>query len=149
MKLSKKGKDLIVEFEGLKLKPYLCSARVPTIGIGSTYYEDGSKIKMTDKAITKERAYELFDITVQKYEKAVNNGLKVDVTQNQYDALVSLCYNIGTGGFSKSTVLRKVNAGVEGIEIQKAFLMWNKAGGKVVNGLTRRRVKESTLFNQR
>jgi len=149
MKLSTKGKKLIAEFEGLRTKPYLCSAKVATIGIGSTRYEDGTKVSMLDQLISIERAYELFDTTVKGYEIAVNKYAKIQLTQNQFDALVSLCYNIGVGGYSKSTVVRYSNAEASGIDIQKAFLMWNKVKGKVSNGLTRRRIMESSLYNEK
>jgi len=149
MKLSKKGKELIAGFEGLRTKPYLCSAKVATIGIGSTRYEDGRKVSMSDEPICTERAYELFEITVKGYENAVNKYAKIALNQNQFDALVSLCYNIGVGGYSKSTVVRYSNADANGIEIQKAFLMWNKVKGKVSNGLTRRRIVESSLYNEK
>ena len=145
MKLSDNGFNLLAELEGVVLKPYKDSVGIPTIGIGSTYYEDGTKVKMTDKAITKERAIQLAKNTVKSFEQQVNKSILLPMTQNQFDAMVLLCYNIGESGFARSSVVRNFNAG----NLQKAadsFLLWNKAGGKVSKGLTNRRKKERELF---
>ena len=145
MKLSDNGFTLLGELEGIVLRPYKDSVGIPTIGIGSTYYEDGTKVKMTDKAITKERAIQLAKNVVKSFEARVNKSIIVPMTQNQFDAMVLLCYNIGESGFARSSVVRNFNAG----NLQKAadsFLLWNKAGGKVSKGLTNRRQKERDLF---
>jgi lysozyme len=155
MKLDKKGYDLIKEFEGLKLKPYLCSASVPTIGYGSTYYENGTKVKLTDAPITKERADALFQIVADDFAKRVIPLIKKPVTQNQFNALVSFAFNVGigrlvngkyVGGLGGSTLLKLVNINPNDANIAKEFLKWNKAGGVVVKGLTNRRIKESALY---
>ena len=146
MKLDKKGYDLIKEFEGLKLKPYLCSAGVPTIGYGSTYYENGTKVKLTDAPITKERADALFKIVADDFAKRVVPLIKKPVTQNQFNALVSFAFNLGVRALQNSTLLRLVNINPNDANIAKEFLKWNKAGGKVVQGLTNRRIKESALY---
>ena len=145
MKLSDNGFTLLGELEGIVLRPYRDSVGIPTIGIGSTYYEDGTKVKMTDKAITKERAIQLAKNVVKSFEEQVNKSILLPMTQNQFDAMVLLCYNIGKSGFARSSVVRNFNLG----NIQKAadsFLLWNKAGGKVVKGLVNRRNKERSLF---
>ena len=145
MKLSDNGFRLLGELEGIVLRPYKDSVGIPTIGIGSTYYEDGTKVKMTDKAITKERAIQLAKNVVKSFEEQVNKSILLPMTQNQFDAMVLLCYNIGTSGFARSSVVRYFNQG----NLQKAadsFLLWNKAGGKVVKGLTNRRNIERALF---
>ena len=145
MKLSDNGFRLLGELEGIVLRPYKDSAGIPTIGIGSTYYEDGTKVTMKDKAITKERAIQLAKNVVKSFEARVNKSIVVPMTQNQFDAMVLLCYNIGESGFAKSSVVKNFNAG----NLQKAadsFLLWNKAGGKVSKGLTNRRQKERSLF---
>ena len=145
MKLSDNGFTLLGELEGIVLRPYKDSVGIPTIGIGSTYYEDGTKVKMTDKAITKERAIQLAKNVVKSFEEQVNKSILLPMTQNQFDAMVLLCYNIGKSGFARSSVVRNFNLG----NIQKAadsFLLWNKAGGKVVQGLVNRRNKERSLF---
>jgi lysozyme len=143
-KVSKKGLEFIAKEEGLVLKPYKCSAGVPTIGIGSTYYEDGSKVKMTDKPITKERAYILFENVLKHYEMCVYAHTRDDINQNQFDALVSLCFNIGTGAFNKSTLVKKVNANPNDPTIGAAFEMWKNAGGKPI--LLNRRKREYQLY---
>lgn len=143
--MSQKGLKLLAGFEGLVLHPYLDPVKVPTIGIGSTYYENGTRVKLTDPPITEARAYELLANTIASYELTVNNLLKVTVTQFQFDAMVSLCYNIGAANFAKSSVIRLVNKG-DFVGAAKAFLLWNKAGGKVIRGLTIRRTKEAEYF---
>ena len=145
MKLSDNGFRLLGELEGIVLRPYKDSVGIPTIGIGSTYYEDGTKVKMTDKAITKERAIQLAKNAVKSFEEQVNKSILLPMTQNQFDAMVLLCYNIGKSGFARSSVVRNFNLG----NIQRAadsFLLWNKAGGRVVQGLVNRRNKERSLF---
>ena len=145
MKLSDNGFRLLGELEGIVLRPYKDSAGIPTIGIGSTYYEDGTKVTMKDKAITKERAIQLAKNVVKSFEARVNKSIVVPMTQNQFDAMVLLCYNIGESGFARSSVVKNFNAG----NLQKAadsFLLWNKAGGVVSKGLTNRREKERELF---
>ena len=145
MKLSDNGFNLLAELEGIVLRPYKDSAGIPTIGIGSTYYEDGTKVTMKDKAITKERAIQLAKNVVKSFEARVNKSIVVPTTQNQFDAMVLLCYNIGESRFAKSSVVKNFNAG----NLQKAadsFLLWNKEGGVVSKGLTNRRQKERELF---
>jgi lysozyme len=146
MRLDKKGYDLIKEFEGLKLKPYLCSASVPTIGYGSTYYENGKKVKLTDAPITKERADDLFEIVADDFAKRVLPLIKKPLTQNQFNSIVSFAFNLGVRALQNSTLLRLVNINPNDANIAKEFLKWNKAGGVVVKGLTNRRIKESALY---
>lgn len=146
MKLDKKGLDLIAEFEGLSLKPYLCSAKVPTIGYGSTFYENGTKVKLTDAPITKQRAEQLLKNTADKFAEKVAVLLKKPVTQNQFNALVSFAFNVGVSALKISTLLKLVNANPNDENIANEFLRWNKAGGRVVQGLTNRRIKESALY---
>lgn len=144
MKISQKGIEFIAKEEGLVLKPYLDSVSIPTIGLGSTRYADGTKVKMTDKPITKEQAYQLFNTTVKQYEEAVNSIIKKPLTQNQFDALVSLCYNIGTGGFKGSTVAKRVSNNPNDPTIAQAFEMWQNAGSK--KGLLLGRRKREVLL---
>jgi lysozyme len=146
MKLSQSGYDLIKEFEGLSLKPYKCSAGVPTIGYGSTYYENGVRVTMSDVPITKERAFDLLKINASRFAIKVDNLLKKPVTQNQFNALVSFAYNVGSGALASSTLLKLVNNNPNDANIAKEFLKWNKAGGNAVKGLTNRRIKESALY---
>lgn len=146
MRLNNAGYLLICKFEGLSLTPYLCSAKVPTIGYGNTYYPNGKKVMMQDKAITKPEAFEMFKFIADKFALKVNELIKSNVNQNQFNALVSLSYNIGVNAFSKSTLLKKVNFNPDDLTIKDEFLKWNKAGGKEIKGLTNRREQESKIY---
>lgn len=151
MKLSPKGFMLIAEFEGLRLEPYYATAEekdkgIVTIGYGSTFYEDGTKVKITDSPITKTQALRLLQLVADKFAVKVADLIDKPINQNQFDALVSLAYNIGLGNFAKSTVLKLVNANSTDANIKHYFLVWNKQAGKVLNGLTTRRQKEADLY---
>jgi len=124
MKASIQSIMITVAFEGLKLKPYLCPAGKPTIGIGSTYYENGTPVKLTDKAITKEMAHRLYMNTIHIYEKAVDSKIKVSLTQNQYDALVDLAYNLG---FIPNTLADLINKNPLNPKIYGTFLLYDNA----------------------
>jgi lysozyme len=134
--------------EGFESAPYLDSGDVPTIGFGSTYYEDGTKVRMTDAPITMERAATLFSVTMRIYVNAVRAAIKTPLKQYQFDALVSLCYNIGVAAFSSSTLVKVINAGQDEDAITFQFMRWNKDNGKVVKGLTNRRAKEVKLYHK-
>lgn len=144
MHTSDKGIALIKEFEGCRLVAYQDSVGVWTIGYGWTQPVDGNPIRagMTIKQETAER---LLKTGLVSYESDVMKMLKVGVSQCQFDALVSFCYNLGAKSLSSSTLMRKLNTGdVSGAADE--FLRWNKAGGKVLAGLTRRREAERSLF---
>jgi GH24 family phage-related lysozyme (muramidase) len=145
MKTGERGLKLIKEFEGCKLKAYQCPAGVWTIGIGSTHYGDGTPVTKNRTLPNEGAAMALLAATIGQYEKAVN-ATGVELTQNEYDALVCLCYNIGAGNFFKSTLVKMLKAGDDKAEIAKQFLRWDKAGGKPLAGLTRRRNAEAELF---
>lgn len=144
MQISDKGIALIKQFEGCKLTAYQDSVGVWTIGYGWTKPVDGKPIRagMTIKQETAER---LLKTGLVSYENDVSRLVKVDLTQGQFDALVSFTYNLGARSLSTSTLLRKLNAG-DYAGAADEFLRWNKAGGKVLNGLTRRREAEHALF---
>ena len=144
MQTSDKGIDLIKQFEGCKLLAYQDSVGVWTIGYGWTQPVDGKPIRagMTIKQETAER---LLKTGLVSYESDVSRLVKVGLTQGQFDALVSFTYNLGARSLSTSTLLRKLNAG-DYAGAADEFLRWNKAGGKVLNGLTRRREAERALF---
>jgi len=146
--LDKAGIDLIAKFEGCVLHPYLDSVNIPTIGIGMTYYpETGKKVTMADHALaSKDEAYRQFSLLVKPFCLSVYSTTRDDLKQHEFNALVSLAYNIGTGGFKTSTVHRLVNEKTSGEPLKKAFLMWNKAGGKVLDGLTKRRQLEYNVY---
>ena len=145
MKTGQKGLDIIKQFEGFSSKPYLCPAGVPTIGYGATYYLDGRKVTMQDPPITQSQATALLQMMVRNYEAAVNRYVQVKINQNQFDALVSFAYNLGNAALQKSTLLKKLNAGDYQCAANE-FLKWNRAGGRELAGLTRRRKAERALF---
>lgn len=143
MKTSSKGKDLIKKYEGLRLSVYKCPANVLTIGYGHT------KTAKPGMSINKEMAELLLNMDLIDFEKAVKALVKVPLTQNQFDSLISLSFNVGVGNFSKSTLLKKLNAG-DYAGAAPEFLKWNKArttgGMKELPGLTKRRKEEQALF---
>jgi lysozyme len=145
-KIGTKGLELIKSFEGLKLKPYLCPAKVPTVGYGSTFYENGKKVKITDPSITEQRASELLLDSLKGFERYVDSYCRDDINQNQFDALVSFCYNLGPANLKSSTLLKKANVNPNDPTIAQEFLRWNKAGGRALKGLTKRRQAESDLY---
>ena len=144
MQPSDKGIALIKQFEGCKLTAYQDSVGVWTIGYGWTQPVDGKPIRagMTIKQETAER---LLKTGLVSYESDVSRLVKVGLTQGQFDALVSFTYNLGARSLSTSSLLRKLNAG-DYLGAADELLRWNKAGGKVLNGLTRRREAERALF---
>ncbi|EWC39045.1 lysozyme [Stutzerimonas stutzeri] len=141
MHTSQKGLDLIKSFEGLRLSAYKCPADVWTIGYGTTA---GVKEGQT---ITKKRAEELLREDVTRFEQQVNRMVNVPLTQGQFDALVSFTYNLGAANLSNSTLLRLLNAGLYA-DAALQFARWNKAGGQVMAGLSRRRAAEQKLFEE-
>ena len=138
------GVDLICGFEGKRLVAYDDGVGVWTIGFGTTVYPNGIKVKKGDTCTEAQaKAYMAHDL--KKFESAVNNAVKVPLNQNQFDALVSLAYNIGTDAFSKSTLVKKLNANnIRGAADQ--FDVWVNAGGNRMQGLVNRRAKEKALF---
>jgi lysozyme len=145
-KLNNSGYLLITEFEGYSAKPYLCSAKVPTIGYGNTYYADGKRVTMLDKEINKQQAFEMFKSIADKFASKVSNLVKTPLNQNQFNALVSLSYNIGMANFMNSTLLKLVNKNHNDILIGLEFKKWNKVNKKEVAGLTRRRNYEADIY---
>ncbi|WP_312056800.1 lysozyme [Acinetobacter courvalinii] len=144
MTTSKTGIDLITSFEDTKLKAYDDGVGVWTIGTGTTIYPDGRKVKKGDTC-TPDQAKAYFAHDLKRFEKAVNQSVKVSINQNQFDALVSLTYNIGEQAFKDSTLLAKLNKG-DYLGAADQFPRWNKGGGKVLKGLVRRRADERALF---
>lgn len=143
---SKKGKELIKKYEGFRAKPYLCPAKVPTIGYGATYYPDGRKVTLNDSAISEGYASNLLEVMLSPYEKAVDSFCRDDISQNQFDALVSFAYNLGTTALKNSTLLKKVNANPNDTTIRNEFMKWVNAGGKRLQGLVNRRTEEADLY---
>jgi lysozyme len=145
MKTNDKGIKLLHDFEGLKLKAYLCPAKVWTIGYGNTRYEDGRPVKEGD-VITKERAEQLFLRILDVFERGVKSRVKKELNSNQFSALVSFSYNVGLGNFGASTLLKMVNVNPSDPKIREQFMRWNKANGGIMAGLIRRRKAEADLY---
>lgn len=148
--MTDKGKGLIREFEGCKLVAYKCPAGVWTIGYGSTFYEDGTPVKEGDK-IDIYTANQLFDNVLTKFEKQVRlllgDTLLVSLPAEAIDSLISISYNIGTGAFAKSTLLKRIKTNKLDFDgIEAAFNMWVKSNGKVLKGLQRRRKAEFQMY---
>ncbi len=139
-KIGAKGLALIKEFEGCELTAYKDPVGILTIGYGST----GPHVK-AGMRITEAEAEALLRKDLARFEKAVNNLTGGKVTQNQFDALVAFSFNVGEGGLKTSTLLREHNAG-DHAEAARQFLRWNRAGGRVLAGLTRRRKAEAALY---
>lgn len=144
MKTSTVGRSLITEFEGLRLTAYRCSANVLTIGVGHTSAAGAPKV-VAGMTITRAEADAILSRDLAKFERAVAAAVKVPVSQNQFDALVSLAFNIGERAFGRSTLVKRLNAG-RFDEAADQFAAWNKVNRKAVAGLTRRRAAEAKLF---
>jgi lysozyme len=145
MNVSQRGLDLLKSFEGLRLQAYDDGTGTWTIGHGLTFYPDsGRKVQQGDE-IDAEAAEELFAAAAGDFAADVGRLVHVPLSQQQFDALVSLAYNIGTGALEKSTLLQKLNAG-DYYGAADEFTRWNKAGGVTLSGLVKRRAAERTLF---
>ena len=142
MKISQEGLSLIKKFEGLRLKAYKCSANVLTIGYGHT-----GGVKETDK-ITLEEADSLLEKDIAKFEEYVSDNVIVKLNQSQFDALVAWTFNLGPGNLRESTMLKKLN-NQEYESVPFEMRRGNKAGGKTLDGLIRRREAESLLFESK
>ena len=140
MKTSQEGIELIKKFEGCELKPYVCSGGVLTIGYGHT----GSDVA-EGQEITQECAEQLLKEDLEKFENYVNNMVDPELEQCQFDALVAWTYNLGPTNLSTSTLLKRLNTD-QFSDVPYQMKRWNKASGKVLDGLVRRREAESLLF---
>jgi lysozyme len=141
MKTGIRGLGLIKKFEGCKLTAYICPAGLVTIGYGNTFYKNGSKIKLGDK-ITQQQAEELLMDLLPQYEAIVNKNIKIDLTQYQFDALVSFAWNCG----KSETLFRLVNSKSKDLK-QWWETHYTTGGGKVLQGLVNRRKAEAQLFH--
>jgi len=146
MKTSAAGIAIIKREEGLRLRAYLCQGKVWTIGWGTTVYPNGRRVRPGDTC-TVQQAEEYFAHDIVAFEARVFSMIRVPVTQNQFDALVSFAYNVGDGkdGLLTSTLLRLLNAG-DYAGAAGQFKRWNLADGKVSQGLIKRRATERDLF---
>lgn len=145
------GKALIIKWEcSGDVRPFLKAYRdvkgVPTIGVGATFYRDGSRVKMGDE-ITLEEAMNLFSWHLGRvFEPAIHKLVKTPINQNQFDALVSFVFNVGEKQFGTSTLLQRINADPNHPDIPHQFARWNKSGGKIWPGLINRRKDEAALY---
>lgn len=143
--VNKRAVDLVKEFEGLELDAYVDPVGVVTIGYGYTNRAGfGPGVKMGDRW-TEGEAEAMLREGLQRFGAEIAPHIKRTPTANEFGAMVSLAYNIGTGAFSRSTFLKRFNAG-DRVGAAEAMLWWNKAGGRVLRGLTRRREAERALF---
>lgn len=146
MTTSQKAVDLIKKFEGYFSNAYLCPAGVPTIGYGSTMWSDGKKVVIGQK-ITLEGAEKLLMWELKNKESCL---IKLNLNQNQFDALMSFVYNVGCGNLMKSTLYKKALLNPNDPTIKDEFMKWNKARVRGVltplKGLTRRRTEEAKLY---
>ena len=142
MKTSQRGIDLIKEFEGYSERVYMCAGGKYTIGYGHTRgVEPGD-------TCTREKAEEYLKLDLDDAEQTIDALINVPLSQNQFDALVSLVYNIGSGNFFDSTIRRVINCKIsDPEEYRRAWMMWVKSRGKVLKGLVRRREAEFELFS--
>ncbi len=141
------ARDLCLVFEGLYLKPYLCPANVPTIGVGSTFYEDGTRVTLADPVITKDRAMELLSHELEQCFPRVMRlcpGLR-SWGQDAQGAILDFAFNCGVGALQNSTLRRRINADdPDGSRLELA--KWVRGGGRVLPGLVRRRAAEAALL---
>ena len=141
------ARDLCLVFEGLYLKPYLCPANVPTIGVGSTFYENGTRVSLADPAISRERAMALLEWELNHCLPKVRRlcpALK-DWGEQATGAILDFAFNCGTGALQSSTLRKRINA--DDLDGAKTELMrWVRGGGKVLPGLVRRRAAEIALL---
>ncbi len=126
MKVDQNGIKFIHDREGCRLKPYLDSVGIPTIAYGNTYYRNGKRVTMNDKKLTQAEADDLFAFILPIFEKQVNELVKSELTQNQFNALVSFTYNVGASNLKRSTLLKRVNANPNNPTIREAFMRFNK-----------------------
>lgn len=151
-KIDNVGIALAEAEEGLVLRPYRDQVGIPTIGIGSTYYENGTRVTLSDPMITKERAYSLFMNKISQFEKDVDSYTRDDLNQNQFDALVDFAYNAGSGALKTSTLLKKVNANPSDPTIRDEFNKWIYAHDAhthelvKLDDLVKRRKHEADLY---
>jgi len=155
MQMSQRGKELLAQWEGVELKVYKDSAGLPTIGVGHLLTRDeltsgkilirGLSIKYAN-GLSQQDVIDLLAQDLDNFEEIVNTNVKVDLAQNQFDALVAFTFNIGGNAFKSSTLLKVVNQGRYG-DVPEQLRRWVFAGGQKVQGLANRREKEIQLWN--
>jgi lysozyme len=156
VKVSDKCIHMIMHHEGVRSKPYQCPALLWTVGVGHVIDPQHAKVPMADRkqlpipagwdrVLSNDEIMDILKKDLNRFEQGVERLIKVPLTQGQFDALVSFSFNVGLGNLQNSTLRMKVNRGdFEGASEQ--FLVWTKAGGKVLKGLVTRRTDEQALF---
>lgn len=137
--------EFVVQFEGFEARPYLCPAGVWTIGYGTTYYPDGTKVSCLDTPCTQEEAMEWLGYELEDLRRFVLSKCKPELTEYQLIALISFVYNVGRGAFSRSTLLKRVNS-LDFSDVPHEMSRWDKSSGKVLGGLVARRRKEAEMW---
>jgi lysozyme len=145
LKTGPKGLALVREFEGCELKAYRDAVGIWTIGYGHTAAA-GPPVPKAGMTISATEAEEILKRDLGKYEKTVLDAVRVPLSQEQFDALVSFTFNVGPGNFRSSTLLKRLNSG-NYVDVPNQLKRWNKAGGRVLRGLTRRREAEAFLWS--
>ena len=146
MRINERGLKIIKLFEGFRSEPYLCSAMVPTIGFGSTWSFDGSRVTLRHPPIEESDAEELLLREVGRCEQAVDRLIKVELNENEHSALQSFVYNLGSGRLQSSTLRSLLNRNAPREQVADEFPKWRRAAGKILQGLVRRRAAERALF---
>jgi|APCry1669189883_1035261.scaffolds.fasta_scaffold03314_2 lysozyme len=145
-KTGEKGLTLIKSFEGYMGKPYKDAVGIPTIGYGATFYPNGKKVTLADQPINESQASDLLKNMLSQFEQYVDSFCVDTINQNQFDALVSFCYNLGPASLKSSTLLKKVNINPNDPTIKDEFGKWVMAGGHPLPGLVKRRAAEAELY---
>ena len=146
MRCNDEGREIVKFFEGFRSKPYRCSAGVPTIGWGSCYRLDGTRVTMDDEPVSKDEAEELLVFGLRTAENAVARLAKpAALNENQFSALVSFVYNIGGSRFRSSTLRQRLRR-EDYAKASAEFPKWRRAAGKILKGLVARRKREQALF---
>ena len=140
------ARNLCIKYEGIYLKPYLCSAGVPTVGVGATFYKNGVRVQLTDPPITKDSALELLDWMLERvyFPAVIKLCTNID-DGRRAGAITDFAFNLGVNALKNSTLRKKINAG-DFAGAKRELLKWNKAGGKVLKGLVKRREAEALFM---
>jgi lysozyme len=145
MKVSKQCLEMLAHHEGVRQKPYRCPAGLWTVGVGHLIGDGLTLPDSWNRTFSLEEVYAILAEDVRKFERGVGRYINVQLTQNQFDALVSFAFNLGLGTLQRSTLRAKLNRGDKAGAIE-SLLKYNKAGGKVLRGLDNRRKDEAALF---
>ena len=140
------ARNLCIKYEGIYLKPYLCSAGVPTVGVGATFYKNGVRVQLTDPPITKDSALELLDWMLERvyFPAVIKLCTNID-DGRRAGAITDFAFNLGIKALKNSTLRKKILAN-DWESAKKEILKWNKAGGKELEGLKKRRIAESLMM---